>query len=103
MKTVKVEYTVEESFVQTNKENIQKVMEELRNLNNPDIKYASYIKEDGVSFVHFANHANEEAGKIMANLVSFKYFQAQLKNSELVSAPKPESLQLIASSFDIFP
>ena len=52
MRAVKVEYTVKPEYVATNKANIQKVMDELRGLGNTGILYSTYIKEDGVSFVH---------------------------------------------------
>ena len=53
MRAVKVEYTVKPEYVATNKANIQKVMDELRGLGNTGVLYSTYIKEDGVSFVHF--------------------------------------------------
>ena len=39
MNAVKVKYIVKEEYVETNKANIQQVMADLRELNNPDIKY----------------------------------------------------------------
>ena len=59
MRAVKVEYTVKPEYVATNKANIQKVMDELRSLGNTGILYSTYVKEDGVSFVHFSIHRDE--------------------------------------------
>ncbi len=102
MQTVKVEYTVQESYTATNKENINQVMKDLRALNNPGILYASYVKEDGVSFVHLASYPDQKTADIIPNLESFKKFQTELKASGLVTPPTPEALNLVASSFDFF-
>jgi hypothetical protein len=91
MRAVKVEYTVKPDYVETNKSNIQKVMDELRERGNAGILYSTYVKEDGVSFVHFSIHKDEE--NIIPSLSAFKAFITQLKNEGL-AGDTPHSLKL---------
>ena len=102
MNAVKVQYTVKESYVETNKQNIRKVMEALRATNHPDIKYSAFLQDDGQTFVHFVMRANEEAAQILSNLEAFQQFQQQLKASQPEVPPKAENLNLVASGWDIF-
>jgi hypothetical protein len=102
MNAVKVQYTVKEAYVQTNKANIQRVMADLREINNPDIQYSSFLLEDGKSFVHFVMRANDEAQKSLSELPSFQEFQRQLKESGPEAPPNAENLTLVGSSWDIF-
>ena len=100
MRAVKVEYTVKPEYVNTNKANIQKVMEELRSLGNTGILYSTYIKEDGVSFVHFSIHRDEE--NIIPSLSAFKLFSTQLKAEGLSGdVPQAVKLEMVAKSFDL--
>ena len=100
MRAVKVEYTVKPEYVETNKANIKKVMEELHSLGDTGILYSTYIKEDGVSFVHFAIHKNEE--NIIPSLAAFKTFTTQLKAEGLAGeSPKSMKLEMVAKSFNL--
>ena len=56
MKIIRVQYTVKPEYAEQNKMNIAQVMKDLRALNNPNTKYASYLEEDGVTFMHFAQY-----------------------------------------------
>ena len=102
MKAVKVQYTVKESYVETNKKNIKAVMAELRELSNPDIKYSSFLLDDGKTFVHFVMYANDQARSVLSDLDSFKEFQQQLRESQPEIPPKADDLTLVASGYDIF-
>ena len=100
MRAVKVEYTVKPEYAATNKANIQKVMDELRALGNIGILYSTYVKEDGVSFVHFSIHKDEE--NIITSLPAFKEFSTQLKAEGLAGeVPKALKLEMVAKSFDL--
>jgi hypothetical protein len=100
MIAVKVEYTVKPEYVATNKANIQKVMDELRGLGNSGILYSTYLKEDGVSFVHFSIQNTEE--NIIPSLAAFKTFSSQLKAEGLVGgAPHALKLEMVGKSFDL--
>ncbi len=102
MNAVKVQYTVKESYVETNKANIQRVMADLKEINSSDIKYSAFLLDDGKSFVHFAMRVDDDAQKIISELPSFKEFQRQLRESEPEAAPQAENLTIVGSSWDIF-
>jgi hypothetical protein len=100
MRAVKVEYTVKPEYVTINKANIQKVMDELRALGNTGTLYSAYLKEDGVSFIHFAIYDSEE--NIIPSLPAFKAFSAQLKAEGLVGdAPHALKMDMVGKSFDL--
>jgi len=102
MKAVKVQYTVQEDYVATNRENIEQVMRELKAMNNPNIKYSSFLLEDGQTFVHWALYPDEETSQVVSNLPAFQKFQKELKASQPVVPPQAERLSLVASAWDIF-
>jgi hypothetical protein len=77
-------------------------MDELRQINSPDIKYSAFLLDDGQTFVHFAMRANEEAAKILSESAAFKEFQKQLIESQPQSLPKAENLNLVATAWEIF-
>ena len=102
MKIVRVQYTAKQEYVEQNKENISRVMDELRKLNNPGIKYSVFLLNDGKSFMHFALFDSEESQKIHNNLESFKRFSSELRANGLETQPVSESLALVGSSYDFF-
>ncbi len=97
MKATKVEYTVREDFVETNKANINAVMQELRSLDNQDVKYMAFLKDDGKSFMHLVFTKNDEAGKIISSLSAFQHFREAL-NSGVEVKPVAENFSLVDSS-----
>jgi len=102
MKAVKVQYTVKEEYAETNKKNINQVMSDLRKLNNPGVKYSSYVLNDGKTFVHLGIYSDEKAMSVATDLDSFKKFQTELKESQPEVPPKADDLNLVASAYDIF-
>ena len=102
MNGVKVQYTVKEEYVETNKANIQQVMADLREINNPDIQYSAFLLDDGVTFVHLVMRVNDEAQKTVSELPSFQEFQRQLKESGPEVPPNAEPLTYVGSSWEIF-
>jgi hypothetical protein len=100
MRAVKVEYTVNPGYVDTNRANIQKVMDELRALGDVGILYSTYVKEDGCSFVHFSIHRDSEEPNIITSLSAFKAFSTQLRSEGLVAPPQSIKLEMVAKSFD---
>jgi hypothetical protein len=102
MKITRVQYTVKEDYAETNKKNIEAVMQEVRNLNDPDFKYATFLAPDGLSFMHLAIAATPEANDRLTSLESFKYFISELKSKGLENPVKSEQMQLVASGYDIF-
>ena len=101
MRAIKVEYTVKPEYVNTNKANIRKVMDELRALGDVGILYSSYVKEDGVSFVHFSIHRDSGEQNLLTTLPSFKAFSTQLKAEGIVTPPQSTKLEMVGKSFDL--
>ena len=102
MKAFRVSYTVKQEYVETNKKNIKQVMSDLRELNNPGIKYASFQEDDGRTFMHFAMYPDEETAQIIPELPSFKKFVSELKASCPEILPKTSTLTVFDSAYDFF-
>jgi quinol monooxygenase YgiN len=102
MKIVRVEYTTTQEYADKNKENIREVVNELRKINHPGIKYSAYLLPDGKTFMHFDQFENEEAHQILQALESFKKFAAELWASKPEVEPKLELPSVVASSEDFF-
>lgn len=90
-----VSYTVKPEFVSTNKANIQKFLNDFKNLDQSTFEYKVFVKEDGVTFLHYSNYINEEVQHEVLNVPSFKEFQRLRDESGLNDSHKVELLQSI--------
>ena len=99
---VRVQYTTKAEYVPKNRENINRVMNDLQAINDPGIRYSTYMLDDGKTFMHFTHFATETAYKKLMELASFLQFQAELKASGPEVPPKTEHLSLVGASYDIF-
>lgn len=95
MINVIVSYTVNPEFVPTNKANIQKFLEDFKNLDQSTFEYKVFVKEDGVTFLHYSNYINEDVQHEVLNIPSFKEFQRVRDESGLNDSHKVELLQSI--------
>jgi hypothetical protein len=95
MINVMVSYTVKPEFVSTNKANIQKFLNDFKNLDQSTFEYKVFVKEDGVTFLHYSNYINEEVQHEVLNVPSFKEFQRLRDESGLNDSHKVELLQSI--------
>lgn len=95
MINVIVSYTVNPEFVPTNKANVQTFLDDFKNLDQSAFEYKVYLKEDGVTFVHYSNYSNEEVQHEVLNVPSFKEFQRLRDESGLNGSHKVEFLQSI--------
>ena len=102
MKIVRVQYTTRLEYAPTNQENIRQIVNELKSLNHPGIKYSAYLLPDGKTFMHFDQLENEEAHQFLQSLESFKKFADELWNSKLEVEPKLELLTLVTSTENFF-
>jgi quinol monooxygenase YgiN len=102
MKIVRVQYSTRAAYATANAANIQAVVDELKRINHPGIKYSAYLSEDGKTFMHFDQFENEEAHEFLQSLASFKKFAAELHASQLEIEPKLDILSLVASTEDFF-
>lgn len=99
---VKVSYTVQSAFVQQNQENIKLFMDDFKKLNSNEFRYASYLSEDGKTFIHISHFQNRRIQNAVLQTPSFVFFQKQRDGSDLEHLPKIESIELVASSEPIF-
>lgn len=99
MKTIIVQYTVKDDFVETNKANIAKVMSDLK-AQNAGVHYFTSVKEDGKTFVHVAIDKAGEIDKTLNSLDSFNSFRAALKEGASVP-PQATYHELVGKSFDL--
>ncbi|RXM50172.1 MULTISPECIES: hypothetical protein [unclassified Chryseobacterium] len=95
MINVMVSYTVKPEFVPANKANIQKFLNDFKNLDQSTFEYKVFVKEDGVTFLHYSNYINEEVQHEVLNVPSFKEFQKLRDESGLNDSHKVELLQSI--------
>jgi hypothetical protein len=102
MKVVKVTYTVNAAFAPVNMQNVMDFVEDIRALNNPAIRYISYLGQDGKTFTHIATFDNDDAQRQFLGLPSFKSFQQQRDASGLEAPENLELVEVAAASYDIF-
>jgi hypothetical protein len=101
MKIVKVTYTVRPEYVAKNKENVNKFINNVKALNNPGIRYISYLGEDGKTFTHIAIYDGEGSQQAFLALESFLSFQQQRDASGLEAPQHVEMMEVVAASYDI--
>ena len=99
MKIVKVEYQVNPEYVETNKQNIVKVMDALKKQGTTSFKYSSYYLAEG-KFMHF-NVTKKDNFSELNDLQEFKDFQMALKASQPPVPPKAIDLELVGSNMDL--
>ncbi|ASW76138.1 hypothetical protein IQ37_06040 [Chryseobacterium piperi] len=95
MINVIVTYTVKPEFVQENKANIRIFLDDFKKLDQSTFEYKIYLKEDGITFLHYSNYINEEVQHEVLNTPSFKEFQRLRDESGLNNSHKVEFLQTI--------
>jgi|SRR5690606_6041881 len=101
MIVVKVTYTVNDAYVSTNKELIQKFLTDFRKLDNTQFLYTILQTEDRETFIHISQYKSKDIQDILLNTPSFLHFQEE-RDQHLVSQPKIEVLNFIGSSKDVF-
>jgi len=102
MKATKVQYTVQSVYASKNAENVNNVVNEIKQLNTADIKYTTFLLDDKKSFVHFVMLKDDAANHTLTNLESFKRFRQELTESNPEKPPMVENITLVDSSYNIF-
>ncbi|WP_374951655.1 hypothetical protein [Mucilaginibacter sp.] len=98
MKALRVNYTTTAAFAPTNQANIAGIVEELKELNHPGIRYSTWLLPNGKTFMHFDQFENDDAHDVLTSLASFKKFDEELWASGLESEPVVELITLIAAT-----
>jgi hypothetical protein len=99
MKIVKVEYQVKPDFVETNKQNILKLMDALKAKNITHFRYSSYYLGEG-KFMHY-HVINGEDFLELNEMQECKDFLAALKGSQPIIAPRPIGMELVGSNLEL--
>ena len=78
MKQVMVRYKVKPEFAANNEELVRRVYEELHQTAPAGIRYATFVLEDGVSFVHLASFDSDDSQNPLMDVAAFRAFQEQI-------------------------
>ena len=78
MINVMVTYTVKPDRVEENERLVRAVYEGLAAIGDPDVHYATFKKEDGLTFVHLAFFANADKQAILSTSPAFVEFQRDI-------------------------
>jgi quinol monooxygenase YgiN len=97
-----IRYTVKAEYAAQNRENIRRVMDNLRALHRPDLRYNVFVEDDGKTFIHLPLFASEDAKNVFEAQEAFQAFQAALRESVPEVPPKVTNLTLVGSSHDLF-
>ena len=97
MITVTVTYTVKESYISKNKENIAAFLEDFNRLDVKRFGYTIYQKENKTTFVHISEYKDDIIQKELLNVPSFLLFQQQ-RDQNLEIEPLIEMIKKIGSS-----
>ncbi len=100
MITVQVTYTVNPDFVAQNKENINRFLEDFKQLDTAAFWYHVYVLEDGVTFLHFSSYRDETIQSQVLDVPSFKAFQKERDDSGLNGSHAFKVLQFVGASSD---
>ena len=101
MKAVRVQYTVKPEFIEENKQNIQRVMNALREQPIDGMMYSSYTDNDNPAiFIHINICRDDETMSKLNDIPEFLEFRMALKSSQPVSPPNQTKLDLVDSNFN---
>jgi hypothetical protein len=78
MKRVMVQYTVKPDRAAENEELVRLVYDELHETRPEGLRYATFKLDDGVSFLHLAEH-DDDGPNQLTPLTSFKRFQEGIR------------------------
>lgn len=96
MERIMVTYKVKPDRVQENEELVKAVYEGLRQINDPDIHYATFRLNDGQTFVHIASFTSMDKQPVLTESKAFKAFQKNLKERCEIP-PDPQKLDEVDS------
>jgi hypothetical protein len=98
MIVTRVQYTVKKEYAERNKENIQRVLDEVRDLARSDIQYGIFLEQDGKTFIHLPVFGSEAAQQAFSQLGAFITFRSQLAASQPEVTPVTTKLTLVGTT-----
>jgi hypothetical protein len=93
MSNVMVRYTVRPECAQENAELVRAVYEELARERPDGLRYATFVLDDGVTFVHVASHGEENP---LPAVAAFQEFTRDI-GARCAVAPAVSSMQEVGS------
>jgi hypothetical protein len=96
MERVMVTYKVKSDRVEENETFVKAVYEELHQINDQDIHYATFKLDDGQTFVHIASFASADKQPVLTGTKAFKAFQESL-GERCEVPPNPQKLTEVGS------
>jgi hypothetical protein len=96
VRQVMVRYKVKPDQAAKNEELVRRVYEELRQTAPDGIHYATFVLEDGVSFVHVASNVAEDGQNPLMEVAAFRAFQQDI-NERCEEPPTPVKLREVGS------
>jgi hypothetical protein len=96
MNQVMVRYKVKPEQAARNEELVRRVYEELHRTAPAGIHYATFVMEDGVSFVHVASTETEDGRSPLMDVAAFRVFQENIAE-RCDEPPAPVGLREVGS------
>ena len=78
MRHTMVRYQVKPEYAAHNEELVREVYDELHRTTPDGLHYATFVLDDGVSFVHIASFEHEDGGNPLTDLAAFRAFQEKI-------------------------
>lgn len=96
MKQVMIRYRVKPDRVTENQRLVEAVYAELGAKRPDGIRYATFLLEDGVTFIHLFSNERADGKNPLGETDAFKAFQAGL-GDRCVEGPKPVDIREVGS------
>jgi hypothetical protein len=96
VRQVIVRYKVKADQAARNEELVKRVYEELHQTAPAGFHYATFVMEDGVSFVHVASSEREEGSNPLMETAAFRAFQENI-GERCEEPPTPAGLREVGS------
>lgn len=97
MIVVKVEYTVNDDYVNTNREMIYTFLTDFKKLDHTQVLYTIFQTADSNTFIHISQYKNKKIQDVLLHTPSFLRFQEE-RDKNLASKPKIEVLTPFGNS-----
>lgn len=91
-----VRYKVKPGHAERNEELVRRVYEELRRAAPSGLRYATFLSEDGLSFVHLASIETGDGRNPLADVAAFRAFQENM-GDRCDGAPEAIGLREVGS------
>jgi hypothetical protein len=96
MSKVMVRYKVKPDQAARNEALVRKVYEELHQTSPAGFHYATFVQEDGISFVHMAAVESEDGHNPLMEVAAFRAFQEDI-GDRCDEPPAPTGLREVGS------